>query len=142
MDSRSLLASPVITRLLSYESGMQTSSQQDGSVGDNRLSHQLGGVSRFAASRLRLRKPQVGKREVEIGLHRQAYAFDAAAAPSVCIELHGLRSLRFCLEPQRLWPLRLLQPLLGRQPILFGESVATATGIPKRIGKLCDFIVQ
>jgi hypothetical protein len=41
---------------------------QDGSVGVNGLSNQLTGVIRFAASCLSFRKPQVRKREVNIGL--------------------------------------------------------------------------
>jgi hypothetical protein len=55
---------------------------QDGSVGDNGLGNQLSGVIRVAAPGLSLRKPQVGKREVEIGLQHQA-AFDVRAVPSV-----------------------------------------------------------
>ena len=51
------------------------------------LSNQLSGVVRVAAPGLSLHKPQVRKREVEIGLQRQS-AFDVTTAPSVWSELH------------------------------------------------------
>lgn len=53
-------------------------------MGDNGLSNQLSGVIRIAAHGLSLRKPPAGKREVEIGLQRQA-AFDVPTAPSVWV---------------------------------------------------------
>jgi len=61
---------------------------QDASVGENGLSYQLSGVSRFTAAGLRLREPQVGKREFEIRFKRQGHDFDGPPA-SVCGVWHA-----------------------------------------------------